>query len=70
MHCRTCAYWSSLWPDSKERSERLESARRRIIEFRKGYTSSLERSAKVRRVIERKLDSLYRECQDFASSRI
>jgi hypothetical protein len=68
-HCKTCAYWKTIWPDEME-AKNLKAARRKILEFRARYTESIELNRKARDSLRRELDKIYRECQSFATDRI
>lgn len=68
--CKTCHYWQRIWPDENERSKRLREACNRITAFRTRYPKSLELCEMARSELRAILDSLYRECQNFATERI
>lgn len=68
--CQTCLYWKSLWPDDRQRTENLKSARARIVEFRAGYERAIQLSKVVAPSLHEELETIYRECQMFALSRI
>ena len=68
--CKTCAYWRSIWPDATERTENLKSSCQRLILFRSNYSATIEWSSKARLRLRDKLERLYRDCQDFATSQI
>lgn len=68
--CKTCRYWRAVWADSLERCERMRNARLKVAEFRNRYPASLEWSRGARTFLRQEADSLYRGCQDFATSQI
>ena len=68
--CKTCAYWSKIWPDPAERIENLDKARQKITAFRARYPESLEWSRRVSGTLRPTVDSLYRDCQKFAADEI
>ena len=68
--CNSCGYWTKVWPADPERITRLEAARERIRAFRAGYGSYLELGTRARLVLTARIDEIYRECQDFAATRI
>jgi hypothetical protein len=68
--CNTCRYWKAVWPEPIERTERMMNARQRISAFRSQYPSSLKWSRGARATLRQTVDSLYRGCQEFATSQI
>jgi hypothetical protein len=68
--CNTCRYWRAVCPNSAERTENVKDARRKITIFRARYPKSLEWSYRARTSLRPTVDSLYRECQEFASGQI
>lgn len=68
--CRTCLYWSLVWPDECERQQRLIESRSRLNDFVDRYPDAREWSLMAREKLTSTLDSLYRECQSFATDRI
>ncbi len=68
--CNTCAYWRTVWPDSAERVQNIRNAREKITAFRARYPESLEWSQKTRTSLHQTVDTLYRECQEFAAVQI
>ena len=68
--CKACAHWSRVWPNSAERVESMRSARQRITAFRAGYPESLEWSALATGSLRQSVDTLYRACQEFATTQI
>jgi hypothetical protein len=68
--CNTCRYWRAVWPNSAERTENVKDARQKITVFRAQYPKSLEWSYRARTLLRSTVDSLYRECQEFATDQI
>ena len=68
-HCKTCAYWKTIWPD-ETRADNLKVARRKILGFRARYKRSIELNHKAHHSLRQELDKIYRECQSFATDRI
>jgi hypothetical protein len=68
--CNTCGYWTRLWPDPSLRNAKLDQACRKISNFRSYYPESLQWGQKAAALLRPELDKLYRECQEFATSRI
>jgi len=68
--CQNCSYWRRVCPDSLGRETMLRSARGRILSFRANYPASLEWSQKSRVILKQRIDSLYRDCQEFAAAQI
>lgn len=69
-HCKTCAYWKSIWPDPVQRIQKLKEARYNIRKFRSEYPQSIECGDKAKVALREELDKVYRECQTFATDRI
>ncbi len=68
--CNSCRYWRGVWPDPIVRTDGMGSARRTIEAFRGRYPESLKWSRGARTSLRRIVDSLYRECQEFATTQI
>lgn len=68
--CKTCTYWKAVWPVDKERLRRLMDAREKLTRFRNSYSTSLAWNSNARVNLCEKLESLYRECQRFATSQM
>lgn len=68
--CKTCKYWASVWPDQSIRSEMLKQSLDRILDFRKQYSTILNWSIQAQYHLQENLQTLYRDCQDFATTRI
>ena len=70
LGCKTCAYWGTVWPDGIERVARLSGARERVTRFRNNYPIATAWSSNARASLRERLESLYRECQHFATTQI
>lgn len=68
--CNTCRYWRAVWTDPTERAENMKNARQKIAIFRSQYPVSLQWSRGARTLLRVAVDSLYRGCQEFATSQI
>ena len=68
--CNTCRYWKMVLPDPTERAESMKKARQRIAIFRSQYPTSLQWSRDARTILKSTVDSLYRCCQEFATTQI
>lgn len=68
--CKTCQYWASVWPDPCRRSEMLKESYDRILVFRNRYSAILHWSAQAHLHLRENLEVLYRDCQEFATTRI
>jgi hypothetical protein len=68
--CNTCRYWRMVWPDPTARAEGMKNARQKIAAFRSQYPASLQWSRCDRMFLRQTVHSLYRGCQEFATSQI
>ncbi len=68
--CKSCNYWNEVWPEARIRHTNLKTARNRIKAFRSNYGIYLELSAKARVVLTKEIETIYRDCQHFATTRI
>jgi hypothetical protein len=68
--CNTCLYWRTVWPDPSERADGLRNSRQKITAFRSQYPASLQWGRSARLSLRQTVDSLYRSCQEFATSQI
>ncbi len=68
--CKACAYWSDIWPDQKTCVVSLTSARERIHQFQSPYRQFVEWSESTRGSLRQKIETLYRDCQKFATDEI
>jgi hypothetical protein len=69
-NCKTCHYWATVWPEAETRRQMLEQSRARILAFRGQYGASLHWSAQAHLHLRENLETLYRDCQEFAVKRI
>jgi hypothetical protein len=68
--CNSCSYWKIVWPDAQERAEKLNAARDKIKAFRVKYIPYLELNAKAKAFLDKEINAIYRDCQEFATTRI
>lgn len=68
--CKTCAYWNEIWPDSEMRLMSLATARSRVFQFQGPYQHFVHWSANARSSLRQKIETLYRDCQKFATDEI
>jgi hypothetical protein len=68
--CKTCEYWRDLFPDSEIRMEMLRESRERIAAFQVPYKNFTDWADCNRSIIREQVESLYRLCQNFASTAI
>jgi len=68
--CKTCLYWQSVWPSDFVRVDKLNGARKRIHEFQAHFQGIADKVASLRSAIQRDVETLYRDSQDFAQNRI
>ena len=68
--CNSCRYWCEVWPGSNERDQMLQAALGRIRMFRAKYQSYVELNARAKTALSIKIDIIYRDCQNFATTRI
>lgn len=68
--CKTCVYWTQLWPDRVARKARLKEARDRVRRFQEPYSQIICWSEDVRSSLREKIEILYRDCQKFATDEI
>lgn len=68
--CKTCLYWTSVWPDGNLKVLMLGQVKERILGFQEPYNLFITWSAHVRPSIQSKVEVLYRACQDFATVEI
>jgi hypothetical protein len=69
-NCNSCRYWATVWPEMSERAVSINAALKRIQDFRASYASYLETNAKVRILLATEIGEIYRDCQQFATTRI
>ena len=68
--CKSCIYWSNKIPDSAARVQHLKQVTQRINDFQLGYKDFVNSAHKLKPALLARLNLLYRECQNFASSKI
>jgi hypothetical protein len=68
--CKTCTYWAQKFPDFETRRTHLQATKKKISEFRFMYPDFMETSQILKPALLNRLNSLYRECQEFAAQRI
>lgn len=68
--CKTCAYWGSVWPVLSERAQRLQKVLERLVVFRSRYPEAIQWGNRARHALRHKMESIYREGQEFATVRI
>jgi len=68
--CKSCKYWSEVWPEGKERDLNLKEALDRIKIFRTNYRVYVDLNARAKALLSVKIDIIYRDCQAFATTRI
>lgn len=68
--CKTCLYWRSIWPDLEVRQKSLAAARDRVLQFQIPYHRFVHWSAGARNSLRQKIETLYRDCQRFATDEI
>ncbi|MGB6221543.1 MAG: hypothetical protein WBG04_10950 [Haloferula sp.] len=68
--CKACTYWDSAWPDQEIRRTSLGLARERVHQFQQPYIQFVRWSENTRGVLREKIETLYRDCQKFATDEI
>jgi len=68
--CKTCIYWAQKIPDFDRRRTHLLSAKKKISDFRFMYPDFMKASELLKPALINRLNSLYRECQEFATLKI
>lgn len=68
--CKSCSYWTSIWPDPDHRQTILKNSYDRILTFRNKYSFILHWGLKANTHLRENLECLYRESQEFASTQI
>lgn len=68
--CRTCAYWSGVWPDQAERKIQLRAHAERIQSFRSSFPEFEQALPAFRQELPKRLAKLYSDCQAFAENEI
>lgn len=68
--CKTCAYWSLIWPDPAIRCLQLQEQTARIQEFLVPYARFVHWAMETHSAVQSRVETLYRSCQVFASMEI
>lgn len=68
--CKSCEYWRQIWPNANARGQQMTDARDRIVAFRSRYSESLRWTGGASGSLRPVVDSLYRNCQKFATDEI
>ena len=68
--CKTCNYWSQVWPAAAGRIDSLKNSVIRIQQFQLPFSRFIHWADIERTAIQKLAESLYRSCQDFAASQI
>lgn len=68
--CKTCDYWATVWPDISVRIASLGAAKERILRFQQPYDRFIVWTGGACPSIQKKVETLYRACQDFATNEI
>ncbi len=68
--CLTCAYWRSKYPISRERVSQLKLAIARMTEFRANFPEFARVLPSLKKNLPHYLAILYKDCQEFADSKI
>jgi len=68
--CKTCFYWAHLWPDAAVRRNALKETISRIQRFRMPFNRFIRWADEAKPAIQKLTETLYRSCQDFATSQI
>lgn len=69
-HCKTCAYWNTIWANSETRRTSLAAAKECVQRFQEPFDQFVIWSTQARSSIRNKVETLYRDCQAFASGEI
>lgn len=70
MNCKSCSYWSEIWPDQDFRRQSLQRSTQRIEEFRNSFSQFIEWTDLTRQAVKMRAEALYRRCQQFATDEI
>lgn len=68
--CRTCSYWTTIWPDQVERKTQLNESVQRIRRFREMNPQFGRVLPYLKDHLPHYLAILYKDCQTFADNRI
>lgn len=69
-NCKTCLYWKSIYPSIKHRTSYLTERIKVIQAFQEPFSQFLRWSDEARDAIHTQVETLYRDCQSFATSEI
>ena len=68
--CATCQYWMRVWPDDKERRNKMAENLQRLRSFRSTFPKLEEALNVVGQALPDLLTRLYSDCQNFAQREI
>ncbi|MES2735865.1 MAG: hypothetical protein V4672_06070 [Verrucomicrobiota bacterium] len=68
--CRSCFYWAGQYADAPTRTAQMKAAITRIHDFRLPFADFIQWSETVRPAVQKLTESLYRSCQNFATTQI
>jgi hypothetical protein len=68
--CKTCAYWTDVWSDEKERRQKLSENVARIRAFRNKFAEIEQTLPALKETLPGLLTKLYSDCQSFAETEI
>ena len=68
--CKTCAYWFAHFQDIETRAQMMRTARDKILYFQHPFRRFTEWSTNARPAIQKNVERLYRDCQNFATGEI
>ncbi len=70
LNCKTCGYWIQIWPDLETRQNSLTATRERVRKFQESYREFVHLSVNAKGALRQKIETLYRDCQRFATDEI
>lgn len=68
--CATCEYWKGIWPDPRERKQRLSENLEKIRAFRREFVEFGRVQPVLAEALPGLLTKLYSDCQSFAEAEI
>ena len=68
--CLTCRYWKGIWPDERERRQRLGQNLESIRSFRNSFAEFQQILPAINQTLPALLTKLYTDCQAFAEKEI